>query len=410
MKKNPSKGVIQTLMSTFQNNAAPEENKELQSVNISSPSNKSVSNKNMDDLKSEPSPDLLNGFNPQDEIVATTVPRYTDNKWTYLDEDILQKDFDFCLHSTGNTTFKINWCAYIIDKCYIEGAPPVKNDNAILDKEYAYNHFVPFVKYIFEKDETCRFPTMDYECPVISSSEHTTIGEDDDRSPEQVDFENECMKFVLSLLKSDETIHKNHIDLKTIYRGFMQIDTTNQIYAFFDLTSLIKDILLKETWKYGIIDEIIFTKKIQDSPIDETITDLFMKTRHLKQIFNDMESPYPTPYCFYMNVFDKENMGEMKTLEVSNVTDQHMYFEKEHPLYGPTFLFSDKTIDNNADKCQRFACFLVNVFSIDDKLEDMDEDELNKLKTHIVNASTVEYMTNEMNMWSIKNRTHVTEI
>jgi hypothetical protein len=160
----------------------------------------------------------------------------------------------------GVQTYKVNICAFEVDN------------------QYKY----PFLKYLLYKNKVinkCYFPpfyiTRDTTQDIITRA--TAI----------------VNKLLAGLAQAPEQF---------IFNGFKVFD--DNIYMFFDVTKcMIKHVELlwstNNIW-FAIIDEIVNTKTICNIPVDECVTNLFLKTNELCYLQNRQNENYILPEIAYV--------------------------------------------------------------------------------------------------------------
>jgi len=160
----------------------------------------------------------------------------------------------------GVQTYKVNICAFEVDN------------------QYKY----PFLKYLLYKNKVinkCYFPpfyiTRDTTKDIITRA--TAI----------------VNKLLVGLAQAPEQF---------MFNGFKVFD--DNIYMFFDITKcVIKHVELlwstNNIW-FAIIDEIVNTKTICNIPVDECVTNLFLKTNELCYLQNRQNENYILPVIAYV--------------------------------------------------------------------------------------------------------------
>jgi hypothetical protein len=376
----------------------------------------------------------------------------------YIGEDELTKIFGFCQPSL-DISYQIHLCAYVYDVCYIEGeldspnTPPPETEmtesNSISDKLATYNVYYPYIKYIMQKNEEGQydFPRMTYTCPIINEphkDESSQTIEDAyslDKSAEQIHFESEIFNFLLSLFKEDTNIHSNHIPIDKIYKGYIEYTETD-LFVFYEVTGLVNT--LKPEYNECIMDEILYKKKIYNVPIHPIVTDFFKQNFDLTSVRNENGDIMPFPHQLYMcsyteNIYKslspthelQENMlsENATTANAANSTNptnkvslfSPFSFQKtndivdsmlepyraiEHDVLGPCYLFTSELIHEN-ELVNRLPVFIVNCLYVEDILNEMTEEEKVHLKNKLVKSCSVYYHENNLQLWGIRNITHI---
>lgn len=316
-------------------------------------------------------------------------------KYNYIEDDQFSRSFYFS-PIPKNTI--VHFCLYSINtNCFIEGnleGEQRDNGSEESNKLQIYNETYPFLQFIFQKkDENYTFPTMDYEIPYISEKEQESTNE---KLPEQIHFENECYKYVFSLLKEESNIHNGNIDFSKLYKGYI-IHDENNIFVLFDLSSLIQNI--KQQYTIGIIDEIINKKQIYLTPIHQYIIDFFNNNDYLQSIKNIEGHKYPYPLQLYMT---RKIEGEYLN---DKVNSKSLFLPFEHDLISMAFCFTKMPIiESNIESFQRFACFIVNSFTIPlDISSEISNEEKNEMNEKILYASTIHFNESGLEITGIKN-------
>ena len=268
--------------------------------------------------------------------MARPTPSYT---YHYIGEEDLTKLFGFC--QSLDVSYQIHLCAYAFDFCYIEGkvsadVPEMKEIENTMNR---YNTYYPYIKYFFKKEEGgahYTFPSFVYQCPVIntlhpderkeSSFSRGGTGPEtgtasivdeldlDDKSPEQIHFETECFQRVVSMLQDETAIHEEEISVDHMYKGYVQYGT-NHLFLFYDITPFQQKI--KPEYAEGIIDELLYKKKIGAVPIDTQVVDFFKKNYHLTSITTEDGYHIPFPFQLYMCSYKNNQYGNLSKSQTS---------------------------------------------------------------------------------------------
>ena len=335
----------------------------------------------------------------------------------YIDDDQLSKTFVFC-NLPENKTLKLHFCLFYINtEGFIEGKINNEIDDEFNNKQPRYNETYPFLEFLCHKtDEIYDFPSMDYEC-IISNVPHeikdtnipdfnigneTDLEDTSEKSQEQIHFENECLKYTLSILKDENSIHKNNIDLSILYKGFLEGDSEN-LFIFIDISNFIHDI--KDDYLFCIIDEILYKKTIYDSDINPIICEFFKKNRELTKLKSIDNMIYPIPFQLYLCEYADETY---KNISKHNTNP---YKTMEHSLFSRSYYFTSDYLNDEPFILKRFCCFIVNcLYVLDDIITELlDEEEKQNIKNKSVGASTVYFHENNIQLWGIKNNLHFIE-
>lgn len=379
--------------------------------NSNSPSSSPSNSPSFSSPSNSPSPSPSPSNSPSASAYAS--PSFSSFK--YIEDDQLSKNFIFC-DLPENKTLKIHFCLFSINTdCFIEGKlnDSKENENEdyndILSK---YNESYPFLQFICHKNgEQYDFPSMDYEC-IIPNTPHEVKGgnsivnedieDDSNKSQEQIHFENECLKYCLSIFKDENSIHKNNIDLSTLYKGFLEGESSN-LFVFIDISNFIHDI--KEDYLFCIIDEILYKKKIYDSNINPIISNFFKKNRQLTKLHSFDNMLYPIPFQLYLCEYKDESYINI------NKNNMNPYKTMEHSLFSRAYYFTSDYLNDEPYMLKRFSCFIVNcLYVLDDiNTELTDEEEKQDIKNKSLGASTIYFHENEIQLWGIKNNLHFLE-
>lgn len=221
-------------------------------------------------------------------------------------------------------------------------------------------------------------------------------GNDDDRTPEQIHFENTCIQYALSLLSDENDIHSFNIDIASLYKGF--VDINDKIYLFVDFTHVINKI--KPEYSKVIIDELVYKKKVYNIPVSPSITELFDSHPKLKHLYN-LQGNHEYPFPFQLYPCEKDDSG------YKNVTGKLSYLPFEHEYIGRSHLFSTDPFENN-ENIIRCACFISKGMYIvkDVNTSELTDSDKEKHAEIIDDACSIYFHENGYQLWGIKNITH----
>lgn len=294
------------------------------------------------------------GEDTEDEMSKTTLSEddsdldiFEPAPYVFLDpkDGILERDFGLCIGNKDITKkYTVYLCGYRV------------NEEGIL----------PFLQYhMYLDNELFTFPSFTFHC--VS---HIQVDEDEERTPEQVFFQNECMKRVLELVDIPPQQSIDHL-----YKGFIEIDTTeNTVLVFFDLQNvdLKTSTHVRRVW--ATVDEIIHRQQILGYAIRDTLIGAFYKTPALYQLHNRKGVLLETPTILYACTLQggqyvneymereepidgdvEEEMSKMERSEFSIVQDR-----SPHPTLGDFFIFSTSPLryDQPVFRIQRYVGFL----------------------------------------------------
>jgi len=351
--------------------------------------------------------------------------------YKYIDSDELSKNFGFCMNSQS-TEFTVYFVMYEIKYLFVEGVvePPPKinlcqektEPGIPLTNQMAEpNMFYPYLKFVVEKkEETYSFPTKNHVCMQTSPQEidKEKNENDSDKSPDQIYFETECIKHVLDFFSDTSVLHDDNLEL---YKGFIEHDN-NSIFAFFDVSSLSK--FLKPPYITAIVDEVFYNQKIYSVPIDPVISSFFDKNIRFIDLttVNDNNKILKFPFQLYL--------CKLENGQYENVRKGEPIQPFEHPFFGYSYYFSTYPLDSdssNVEELIRFICFTFrNLYIMNNSITELSEQEKEYYKRgietnnaeinpylptieNIQEASTISFVENGVQLWSIKNILHFTE-
>lgn len=380
-------------------------------------------------------PDSLHDSSAQTSSLDT-------QKYIYIEEDQLSKNFGFCM-DTKNKTFKTHFCLYSINtQCYVEGVSESPNETVNYgDVQSSYNSIYPFLQFVLQKGEqTYSFPNAPYECPVMPNADKGNEGfnffggdgedvedemsedefeiEEDDvedtnnkepanipseksavKTQEQIHFENTCFQTLLNFFTDVSDLHK--IYKPSLYKGFIQYDDEN-IVVVYDVSILIK--YLKPEYTIGIIDELVYKKKILSIPVDDFVISFFKTNKKMRHIRTHDGEQITFPFQLYMCNY--------KTDHYENVlkTDVLQYEPNEHLFMGPAYYFTTDIL-KEGDEVRRFACFITRTYYMSKDLakEEISDEEKKEHIVKILRASSFYFHENEVQLWGVKNILHFVE-
>jgi len=346
--------------------------------------------------------------------------------YKYIDSDELSKNFGFCMNSQSKE-FTVYFVMYEIKYLFVEGVidPPPKYNFCqektepgipLTSRLTEPNMFYPYLKFVMEKkEEIYSFPSKNHVCMQNSTQEmdKEKNENDSDKSPDQIYFETECIKHVLDFFSDTSVLHDEQVD---IYKGFVEHDN-NSIFAFFDVSSLSN--FLKPPYITAIVDEVFYKEKIYNIPIDPIISLFFDKNIRFIDLMSvdDEDKRLKFPFQLYLCKLENEQYENVKKGE----TIQPF----EHPFFGYSYYFSTYPLDeSNSNELIRFYCFTFRNLYIMNSITELSEQEKEYYKRgnetnveidpylptieNIQEASTISFIENEVQLWSIKNILHFT--
>lgn len=306
---------------------------------------------------------------------------------------------------TQNKKYQIYYCIYAINtQLYVEGTYDSDESTDYLDIPELYNAKYPFLQFITEKssENNYSFPKKEYECPNIEDSDES------DPDPLQIHFEKECFQTMFGMFTDISEIHSQNTSIQSLYKGF--IEEGDHLYVLFDMTTFIDK--LNPSYKWAIIDELVFKQKIYDTPVHKDTILFFKKNPRLRYIQTIDSYEYPFPFQLYMYKIETNNETETKYKTVLNDDPKNSdIIPSEHTHLGSAYYFSTDPINMPADKCKRYCCFIVKciydiVLQADQIVyEDLLIDKI-QLEEKILSASTIYFHENNIQYWGIKNNTH----
>ena len=266
-------------------------------------------------------------------------------EYTYLSDDLLSLDAALDRDFTQD---------YVLHLCFF---------NVVTELD------TPFLKFLLVPSEnnTYGFPSKPLEMGAFREiAAQTKIDNSTtDESSHSEEFQRQYDAFMKEIVGNSIEDYK--------YRGFLE--ENNQIYAFFDCTSVgIPDI---ETGMVCIVDEIINHKKVVKTPtntydIIPELVDLFNKYPFIRELNAEDKTVVPYPKISYMcenidpktykNVYDIPDENNEKTILLDYPTIEIENDEKEDDI-ETGYLFSMKPLDNEVPSeenalIRRFALFI----------------------------------------------------
>ena len=349
-------------------------------------------------------------FNSEEEEITVNLCVYNVNTECYV-ETMTVKDMDKHLHEE-----KIKDSDFKLETLLEEGSNDTSEKKSLI---------CPFVEFVFiHKKDQYEFPSFQFKPINVTNKTAPKEEEDgyfvDDLSVDTdngvIDypygnttyFENECFLQLFKLFTSNP--HQMHLSkINDMYKGFIQTDNTHYT-ALFDITSFVNanPNLLQSNCVFGILDEIIYKKKIWDTPIDGSVIRLFKKNKQLRSIKNEKDVDYPIPLQTYM--CEKKN-------------DQ--YISKKNSLFPsciePFGICYYMTNEKFSEKPDRFAIFVVNCLYNIELKEDDDifirnkKGDLTKLvDERLTNAllsnATFHFTDINIQIWGIRDNLHLTKL
>jgi len=372
--------------------------------------------------------------------------------YKYIDSDELSKNFGFCMNSQSKE-FTIYFVMYEIKYLFVEGVidPPPKINFCQKKTEPGIpmtsritepNIFYPYLKFVMEKkEETYSFPSKNHVCMQTSPQEMDKENNENnpDKSPDQIYFETECIKHVLDFFSDTSVLHDVQVDidefsdtrrvgenrrnsgersLEKLYKGFVEHDN-NSIFAFFDVSSL--STFLKPPYITAIVDEVFYKEKIYSVPIDPFISSFFDKNIRFIDLLMSVDKDKRLKFPFQLYLCKLEN-GQYENVKKGELIEPF-----EHPYFGYSYYFSTyPLVESDIDELIRCYCFTFrNVYIMNNSITELSEQEKEYYKKGIVTnnveinlylptieniqeATTISFVENGVQLWSIKNILHFT--
>lgn len=248
--------------------------------------------------------------------------------YSFLDpkEGVLERDFGVCIHNTDVTRqFKVFLCGYHI-----------REDGAL-----------PFLQYhMCLEQDAFTFPSFLFHCAA-----NVQVDEEEERSPEHVYFQNECMKRVLDILDihaDQEDQEEKQRKIENMYKGFIEYDQEKDtVFVFFDYTGfeLRSPPLVRRIW--GTVEEIVYHGQIMGFKVHEPITRLFLQVPELRQIKDADGSIVDTPSVLFLC---KEEGGLLKNVvsryESDPVVQDPGTIDEKNPPKEPLFSIIEERVDH----------------------------------------------------------------
>ena len=232
----------------------------------------------------------------------------TPNKYKYLDNDILSKEF--CLNREQEI---LEMKKYTISLCFFNINEELKTpfleflfDNQTGEFSFPKKELqVDVLTNLYKKENETKI-NIENTTPFQKMNSITSEDVDDETDIDSVcdevemEFFNQCSKFAQEIVFLSDDV------LKQRYLGFIEKDDI--LYIVFDTTNItiLENIYnnSKNGYFIGIIDEIVNRKKIFETPIDQKVIDLFESSPLLKNIYdyNNKETIVPKLVYLCVNV------------------------------------------------------------------------------------------------------------
>ena len=257
------------------------------------------------------------------------------NQYLYLDDNFLSRDFDFCVGIESTPKINIQIILFSIDySCkYIEYQKTEKTETKL-----------PFLKFAgIIKDSIYQFPTFEYECIQ------------DDAEKNETQFRNLIIDHLLSTFQISPPSAPDFFE--TIYRGlFVHGDHGVQertVYTVIDYDALSKissTVSSSPPIVWGVVDELLFEKKVLGNQVDTKIIDVFESRPYLWNITYNGDYLEYFPFVLYL-VIMRENVYESYSLVRGNTETK----KRENPVSIGSKLDTYSLVDEYGDR----YCFTV---------------------------------------------------
>ncbi len=216
---------------------------------------------------------------------------------------------------------------------------------------------LPFLKFVFDNNEdSFVLPNnklnMRTLLEIKENQQNSMITLDDDVFNDQ-----EVSEIDVEFLNQVNELYKSYFEKefdKKKYKGFIEQD--ENIFVFFDITN--ENLTAKKSIKYGIIDEILNVKQINNKIIDKTVTKLFKTYEELQKITVEGVSVQFPKIGYIINQVNDGNYENMfkKNDDILLIPPQNDYDD-----YEDVYIFSALPLnDTNLTNIRRFACFVEN--------------------------------------------------
>ena len=350
-----------------------------------------------------------------------------DKKYRYLEDSILSRYFEDAVEESAHTC-KIHICVFSIDNsCQLETSEDP----------------IPFLKFLV-KPETRGFVSFQYDVPAQDSTEDFKCNL----------YERVLSEFDLSVPGTEPSCESMSKTLDWIYRGLIseKINGEIHVFAFFDYDSMstalipgpdfpknINDDSLSTSWKWAIVDELLFERNLYgDLPVDPIIPSFFVKHPLVWNIYDEDGKWFDFPFALYCaTIKETESSEEFENIRVP-VDKESSKMREDAPLlkppeidnygledeYGQRFCFTYKPLHSEEPTLvKRYAVFTTDPVYLagdskeletetdsedasteDVSTEDVDREMINKLETPVIYfVANNEYTKHKPTvMWGIK--------
>lgn len=263
------------------------------------------------------------------------------SRFLYLDDDFLSRTIDFCIDSNSSLkTFRVQLVLFSIDtSCkYTEYNKLDKIETSL-----------PFLKFagIFHNSQF-QFPEFTYECLPENN---------------ETQFRNQIIE---QLLSSFGLSPSSSLDFDSIYRGYLLYkptdnDTDTILFAVIDYDTLSKQVVSSNSLFWSIVDELLFEKKVLESPVDTNITNMMNMYPYMWNITYNGDYIEYFPFSLYLVISREENAYESdslprtkreKSATIGTKIDTYSLADE----YGDRYCFTDSPL-SIMDNIIRYAVF-----------------------------------------------------
>lgn len=268
--------------------------------------------------------------------------RETEHKYVYLEHDVLSKEFSFDREPfiLEQKPHKIALCMFSINETL--GTPFLefyfKPDGGVYQFPSTDLQMPPFLTIIKKEDDT-KINMINNPVAPVENKKNDENGENEEDEID-IEFFNQCSQFFQKTTTLSNDIASQR------YLGFIEKDDI--IYVFFDCSKL--DNLVVENMQFGIIDEIINKKKINDIPIEQHIVELFLSSPLITHIYRVHGEEVPYPKLVYLCLSDNEGQYKNAYYSDSTKTVSVTNPKIEHPFFGNVYIFSSEPIIQGSTK------------------------------------------------------------
>ncbi len=228
---------------------------------------------------------------------------------------------------------------------------------------------LPFIKYIFKKEDKYIFPNK----PIEMRNMIDSVSKNNDESVDSI-FYNQVQQLYNEVTNMELVKEK--------YRGFLE-NENDDVYVFIDISEEIFD--FSNEYEYLIIDEILNTGIVKNVNIDTNIIQLFKNNLFLQRLktFEGIKVQFPKiGYICTLN-----NEGEYKNVLKQNEESILLLYPKVNlEKTKNSYLFSAIPLSvENMNLLYRFACFIENF----DGDENMDNEifEENDVQYYVLKSN-----------------------